>query len=186
MTESTTLEMMTLDMREAADGAVDIYGVQQGGASVLLRVRNFRNFFYVQLSECTPDVTPEAPHAGVGNATSVDDDAAKAVAAALASDSELKLGARAALEIEVHAVRRMPLLACYSRLSAGAALPTSDDGLRVRMLKITFSSRVKAKAVEEALNRAAKLGDSATRRLLALDGGDKVLCYGRELAPVRT
>ena len=44
------------------DGTIDLFGVDAAGASILVRVGGFRNFFYVQLGG-PPPAPPTSPQA---------------------------------------------------------------------------------------------------------------------------
>ena len=52
--------MCVLEMREAAAGAVDVYGVSRDGESLLLRAHNFRNHFFVAAQPRIPMTAPQA------------------------------------------------------------------------------------------------------------------------------
>lgn len=200
---TNTLTMMVLDMHEAADHSMHIYGVRPGGGSALLRVSGFRNFFYLELREpaAHPAAAPaDAPLAGAGvaaaEAAAADDDdrVAAMVFDVLAADGQLKLGWSAAAEqLTVRAVRRMPLLACYQHVAGAAgagqpaALPTSAAALSVRMLRVEFAPSLKPKGLLEALSRAIQSSaDAPLRRHLKLDEHQQIVSYESQMAPAGT
>ena len=58
--DAERVEMLLMDMAETKDGAIDLYGVDSGGASSLIRVTGFRNHCYVQLGG-PPTAAPPPP-----------------------------------------------------------------------------------------------------------------------------
>jgi hypothetical protein len=176
--------MMVLDLQEAADHSMHIYGVLLGGGSALLNVSGFRNFFYLELRElaahpaATASTYPLAD-AGVLAAENDDERIAAMVVDALAADGQLKLGRSAASEqLAVRPVRRMPLLACYQHVvgavagtgRSAAALPTSLTDLPVALSCAVLSllpvvERMRAAAVCRAWRRLLTREDAPWRTL---------------------
>jgi hypothetical protein len=197
---SSTLTMMVLDLQEAADHSMHIYGVLLGGGSALLNVSGFRNFFYLELRElaahpaATASTYPLAD-AGVLAAENDDERIAAMVVDALAADGQLKLGRSAASEqLAVRPVRRMPLLACYQHVvgavagtgRSAAALPTSAAALTVRLLRVEFAPPLKPKGLLEALGRAIQPADSPLRQHLQIDEQQQIVSFESQMAPAGT
>lgn len=197
---SSTLTMMVLDLQEAADHSMHIYGVLLGGGSALLNVSGFRNFFYLELRQlaahpaATASTYPLAD-AGVLAAENDDERIAAMVVDALAADGQLKLGRSAASEqLAVRPVRRMPLLACYQHVvgavagtgRSAAALPTSAAALTVRLLRVEFAPPLKPKGLLEALGRAIQPADSPLRQHLQIDEQQQIVSFESQMTPAGT
>jgi hypothetical protein len=180
----SSLEMMVIDVKEAAGECIDVYGVDADGRSVLLRVTGFRNHFWVPLRLTSPP-----PDSAVATIRA-------ALVAALGADGGGKGSGKGLDEstlqsqLRLDGVERTPLLACYRQVEASLAasngaraeLPPVSGGRRVPMLRVEHGPLLKPKELLEALGRAAQKAEVGA--LLAPRGADgKVAGLEDSLSP---